>query len=151
MQINIHCIGKMRSSDLQMLMAEYLKRIKWPITTKEVICNKPLPKEQLCRVEGEMLLSGCPDGFIIVLDEKGQHMDSKEFAALLDKVDKSNHKKLYFLIGGAHGHDAATLKKANKVISLSKLTFPHQMVRLILVEQIYRAFTINNNHPYHKD
>ena len=151
MQINIHCIGKMRSSDLQMLMAEYLKRIKWPITTKEVICNKPLPKEQLCRVEGEMLLSGCPDGFIIVLDEKGQHMDSKEFAALLDKVDKSNHKKLYFLIGGAYGHDAATLKKANKVISLSKLTFPHQMVRLILVEQIYRAFTINNNHPYHKD
>ncbi len=151
MQINIHCIGKMRSLALQTLMAEYQKRIKWLITIKEVICNKPLPKEQLCKVEGEMLLGSCLEGFIIVLDEKGEHMNSKEFAALLSKVEKSNHKKLYFLIGGAHGHDASTLKQANKVISLSKLTFPHQMVRLILIEQIYRAFTINNNHPYHKD
>lgn len=148
MQINIHCIGKMRAPALQMLIAEYQKRIKWPITIKEVICNKPLPKEQLCKVEGEMLLSGCAEGFIIVLDEEGEHLTSKEFAALLDK---SNHKKLYFLIGGAHGHDPTTRKKANKVISLSKLTFPHQMVRLILIEQLYRAFTINNNHPYHKD
>ena len=151
MQINIHCIGKMRPPALQMLMAEYLKRIKWLIATKEVICNKPLPKEQLCKIEGEMLLTGCGEGFIVALDEQGEHMNSKEFAALLDKIAKSNHKKVHFLIGGAYGHDAATLKKANKVISLSKLTFPHLMVRLILIEQIYRAFTINNHHPYHKD
>jgi len=151
MQINIHCVGKMRSPALQALMTEYQKRIKWLITIKEVICNKPLPKEQLCKIEGEMLLTGCPEGFVVALDEKGEHMSSKEFATLIDKVDKSNHKKLHFLIGGAYGHDNAILKKANKVISLSKLTFPHQMVRLILIEQIYRAFTINNNHPYHKD
>lgn len=148
MQINIRCVGKMRSPALQMLMTEYRKRIKWPIIIEEVICNKSLPKEQLCKTEGEMLLAGCSEGLVVVLDEKGEHLSSKEFATLLDK---SYYKKLHFLIGGAYGHDAATLKKANKVISLSKLTFPHQVARLILVEQIYRAFTINNNHPYHKD
>ena len=151
MQINIHCIGKVRSLALQTLIAEYQKRIKGRIIIREVICNKPLPKEQLCRMEGEMLLAGCAGGLKLILDENGEQMDSKGFAAFLDKVEKAQNKKIHFLIGGAYGHAAETLKQADKIISLSNLTFPNQMVRLILIEQIYRAFTINSNHPYHKE
>lgn len=151
MQIFIHCIGKLRAIGLDALIADYTKRIKWPIKITEATCNKPLPADQLCKAEGEILLKSCQEGYIIALDENGEHCSSKEFAYLIDKLTKGNHKKVHFLIGGAFGHDAATLKKAHKVISLSKLTFPHQMVRLILIEQLYRALTIINNHPYHKD
>lgn len=89
------------------------------------------------------------DDYLILLDEKGKMISSEELAALLNKMKDTGTKTAIILIGGAFGVSDAILKRANFVWSLSKLVFPHQIVRLILAEQVYRAYTILNNGKYH--
>lgn len=109
-----------------------------------------LPPEELKKQEARVLLSILePYHILIVLDERGKEVTSQQLALLIDKQQMLSARTLIFLIGGAYGIDESILLKAREVISLSRLTFPHQLVRLLFTEQIYRAFTILNHEKYH--
>lgn len=109
-----------------------------------------LPPEELKKQEAHILLSILESYHtLMVLDERGKDMTSLQLSLLIEKQQMISSKTLVFLIGGAFGIDESILLKAREVISLSKLTFPHQLVRLIVTEQLYRAFTILNHEKYH--
>lgn len=104
----------------------------------------------LKKKEGQMILAWLnKDDYLVALDEKGKQLDSEGLAGFIQKRSNESIKNLVFLIGGAFGLDDAVLKRANFKWSLSQLTFPHQLVRLILAEQVYRACTIIRNEKYH--
>lgn len=109
-----------------------------------------LSKEQLKAKEADLILSNVmPGDFLVVLDENGKELTSVGFASELEKRASAGAKNVIFVIGGAYGFDKRVYDRANATISLSRMTFSHQMVRLILLEQIYRAFTIIKGEPYH--
>lgn len=121
------------------------------ITLKEVEEKKPLKGEKLKAREAELLLKAVPKGAtLIVLHETGKQYESVNFAKMLTDYADQGVQDLAFLIGGADGHSAETLKLADQLLSLGKMTWPHLMVRGLLAEQIYRAYSIQNNHPYHR-
>ncbi len=92
-----------------------------------------------------------PDDFLVLLDEKGKTFTSVEFADFIQKKEIQSVKKLIFLVGGAYGFDERLYERANDKISLSNMTFSHQLIRLIFMEQLYRAYTIQHNFPYHNE
>jgi len=143
MYISILSIGKFENSPHKLVYENYLKRLKWKIELKELDLRSSnnLSIEKLKELEGEL----------IVLDEKGKQFSSRDFAKLLSESASNGDSNLTFAIGGSNGLSQEVLKKAHLKISFGLMTFPHLMVRSILAEQLYRAFTINNNHPYHKD
>ena len=109
-----------------------------------------LSEADLKRLEGKMVVEWLDkDDVLVALDERGKEFDSIGLATFLSKKGMEGAKKIVFLIGGAFGLDEAVLKRSNHTWSLSPLTFPHQLVRLILAEQVYRAFTIIKNEKYH--
>ena len=146
MRINILAIGKLKERYLIEAVEEYLKRLK-PYATVEIV------ELQECRTieeEGEKLISRLPkDSWICVLDVFGEVMSSEQFAQTMSNLALNGQSKLVFVIGGAFGISDKIRKIANLRLSLSKMTFTHQMTRLILIEQIYRAFKINRGEPYH--
>ena len=146
MRINILAIGKLKERYLIEAVEEYLKRLK-PYATVEIV------ELQECRTieeEGEKLISRLPkDSWICVLDVFGEVMSSEQFAQTMSNLALNGQSKLVFVIGGAFGINDKIRKMANLRLSLSKMTFTHQMTRLILIEQIYRAFKINRGEPYH--
>ena len=146
MRINILAIGKLKERYLIEAVEEYLKRLK-PYATVEIV------ELQECRTieeEGEKLISRLPkDSWICVLDVFGEVMSSEQFAQTMSNLALNGQSKLVFVIGGAFGISDKIRKMANLRLSLSKMTFTHQMTRLILIEQIYRAFKINRGEPYH--
>lgn len=151
MQILIKAIGRERSSSLKELTDEYIKRLPWDIKIVEKICEKNLSAAELKEAEAQLLLEGLPhSNFKIALDENGKQLSSKEFAQLLAQKQEQGFKGFTFLIGGAYGHGTLVAKNADITLSLGKMTFAHKMVRLLLIEQLYRAYTIITNHPYHK-
>ena len=89
--------------------------------------------------------------FVVLLDERGREMTSRELAADLERKAQTVAKQLWFIVGGPYGFSPAVYSRANEKLSLSKMTFPHEMVRLFLTEQLYRACTIQRNEPYHHD
>jgi 23S rRNA (pseudouridine1915-N3)-methyltransferase len=103
----------------------------------------------LKKKEGEIILDWLKDEYLVVLDEHGKEMSSEQLAGFIQARANESHKTIVFVIGGAFGLDEAVLKRANYKWSLAKLTFPHQLVRLILAEQVYRACTIMRNEKYH--
>lgn len=144
LKIIINAIGKVTEKEFIALNAEYIKRTKWGIAINEfTAATKAKEAKALWPID-------TGGSYVIAMDEKGKQMDSYEFAHLLSKLESGGTSKLYFLIGGADGHEAETLEKANLTLSLGKMTLPHKMARLLLIEQIYRAFTINTGHPYHR-
>ncbi|MDO1511305.1 23S rRNA (pseudouridine(1915)-N(3))-methyltransferase RlmH [Maribacter confluentis] len=155
MTIKLLAIGKTDSSQLQELIDVYDKRLQHYINFEiELIPDlkktKNLSEEQQKSKEGELILKKiAPTDVLIVLDEKGKHYSSVEFSAFLQKKMNSGIKQLVFLIGGPYGFSHEIYAKASGKISLSKMTFSHQMVRLFITEQIYRAYTILRNEPYH--
>ncbi|TVZ14509.1 23S rRNA (pseudouridine(1915)-N(3))-methyltransferase RlmH [Maribacter sp. MAR_2009_72] len=155
MTIKLLAIGKTDSSQLQELIDVYDKRLQHYINFEiELIPDlkktKNLSEEQQKSKEGELILKKiAPTNVLIVLDEKGKHYSSVEFSAFLQKKMNSGIKQLVFLIGGPYGFSHEIYAKASGKISLSKMTFSHQMVRLFITEQIYRAYTILRNEPYH--
>lgn len=113
---------------------------------------KNLSEEQQKEKEGELILKGLqPGDYLVLLDDKGKEFTSKEFAKYMEKKMQSVPRRLVFVVGGPYGFSEAVYKAAAEKISLSRLTFSHQMIRLIFVEQIYRAMTILNNEPYHHE
>jgi len=157
MNIKVLAIGKTDSKPLQTLISEYEKRLKHYVGFKLVaipdIKNvKNLSEVQQKVKEGELILKKlAPTDILVLLDENGKHYSSVDFSKYLQKRMNSGIKQLVFVIGGPYGFSDAIYEKASGKISLSKMTFSHQMVRLFVVEQVYRAFTILRNEPYHHE
>jgi 23S rRNA (pseudouridine1915-N3)-methyltransferase len=147
MKISIFAIGKINDSNPEAkIIANYMVRMPGRLELRELEIKKNLPPSQLQQAEGELLLEVSNGYYRILMDEKGKTLNSNEFADFLDKKET----KIAFLIGGAHGHAAKIRQQSNMLLSLSAMTMPHMLARAILIEQIYRAYTINSNHPYHK-
>ncbi len=157
MKITLLVIGKTDSAYLTEGINEYVKRLNHYINFEiEVISdlkkNKNLSIELQKQQEGELILSkNQPGKELHLFDEKGKMFTSREFAGFLEKKMASGLKELVLVIGGPYGFSPKVYETAKSKISLSKLTFSHQMVRLMCVEQIYRAFTILKGEPYHHD
>ncbi|MBQ1938592.1 MAG: 23S rRNA (pseudouridine(1915)-N(3))-methyltransferase RlmH [Alistipes sp.] len=157
MQIELIVVGKTDSKEVGALVEMYLKRInhycRMAITTLPDIRNtKSLTTAQQSRSEGERILALVQESdFVVLLDERGAEHRSVEFAEWMGKRMSSGLKRLVFVIGGPYGFSEEVYRRANQQISLSRMTFSHQIVRAIFMEQIYRAFTILNNEPYHHE
>ncbi|WP_196893591.1 23S rRNA (pseudouridine(1915)-N(3))-methyltransferase RlmH [Aureivirga marina] len=157
MKIKLLAIGKTDDKNLIQLIDNYQKRLKYYISFDlEIIPDiknvKNLSEAQQKEKEGELILKKLQStDQLILLDEKGKDYRSLEFANFMQKKMNSGIKQLVFVIGGPYGFSDAIYKKAQGKVSLSKMTFSHQMIRLFMVEQIYRAFTILKNEPYHHE
>lgn len=157
MNIELIVVGKTDSKEVAALVDMYLKRInfynRFNITYIPDIRNaKNLSEAQQKSSEGEAILRLLDDSDrVVLLDEKGQEFRSIEYAEWLQKRMNSGVKRLVFIIGGPYGFSDAVYKRTNEKISLSKMTFSHQIIRAIFTEQLYRAFSIINNSPYHHE
>jgi len=155
MKIKLLTIGKTDSVALAQLIKKYQARLKHYIQfSLEIIPDlkntKNLTKEVQKEKEGDLILSKISTSDrMVLLDENGTSFDSIEFSKFLQKQMNSGIKQLVFVIGGPYGFPEKIYEKSQRKISLSKMTFSHQMVRLFAVEQIYRGFTILKNEPYH--
>ncbi len=155
MTIKLLAIGKTDNKQLQLLIDDYTKRLGFYIKFElEIIPDlkkvKNLSEDQQKQKEGELILSKITaTDVLILLDENGKQYDSVQFANYLQKHMNSGIKQLVFVIGGPYGFSQDVYKTARGKVSLSKMTFSHQMVRLFMIEQLYRGFTILKNEPYH--
>lgn len=157
MKINLICIGKTDTKEIKNLIDYYLLRIPkhWNfelIEIPDVKNSGKLSPEMIKKEEAKLFLSHIePNDHTILLDEKGKLLTSREFAGKIEGFMGMSIKKINFLIGGAYGFSEEIYQKSNEKISLSKMTFTHQMVRLFIIEQIYRAHQILSGKPYHND
>ncbi len=155
MNIKLIAIGKTDNNALQSLINDYTKRlsfyIKFDLDIIPDIKNvKNLSESQQKEKEGELILSKIsPTDNLILLDENGKSFSSVGFSNELQKKMNAGIKTLVFVIGGPYGFSDTVYAKANGKLSLSQMTFSHQMVRLFFIEQVYRGFTILKNEPYH--
>ena len=155
MNIKLLVIGKTDNKSLQSLIDDYSKRLSFYVKFDlEIISDiknvKNLSENQQKEKEGELILSKISQiDQLILLDENGKIFSSIDFAEELQKKMNSGTKTLVFVIGGPYGFSDEVYKKASGKISLSRMTFSHQMVRLFFIEQLYRGFTILRNEPYH--
>ena len=157
MNISLICIGKTDEKPIEELILKYEKRLPahWNyqrIEIPDLKNRKNLSESQQQEKEAELILSklGQSD-FIILLDEKGKQMNSVGFAHRIQDLMNQSVKQLVFLIGGPYGFSDEVYKRANQKMSLSEMTFTHQMVRLFLTEQLYRAFSILQGKSYHHE
>lgn len=157
MKIKLLVIGKTDDKQLSLLFERYEKRLKHYIKFEfEVIPDikkaKNLSEGQQKEKEGEEILKRLQStDQLILLDEKGKEFRSIDFSKFLQKKMNAGMKQLVFVIGGPYGFSDTVYKKAQGKVSLSKMTFSHQMIRLFMIEQLYRAFTILKNEPYHHE
>jgi 23S rRNA (pseudouridine1915-N3)-methyltransferase len=156
MKIELRVVGKTAFKYLDEGIAEYAKRLKHYTNFEMVVLpdvkNTPLSNEALRTKEGALILDKlAKDDYLILLDENGKQMTSVEFSQFIENHHLSATKKLVFQIGGAFGFSEAVYDRADAKISLSKMTFSHQMVRLFFVEQLYRAHTILRGEKYHNE
>lgn len=157
MKIALIVIGKTDAGYFVDALNEYTNRlvhyIPFEMTVIPDIKNtKSMSEAQQKDKEGELILKALqPGDFVVLLDEKGKEYSSMEFANYLEKKMHTVPKRLVFVVGGPYGFSSSVYEAASQKISLSRMTFSHQMIRLIFVEQIYRAMTILNNEPYHHE
>jgi 23S rRNA (pseudouridine1915-N3)-methyltransferase len=155
MKIQFYSIGKPDTADIQSAVKNFTQRIAhyYPVEWKIISPPKnaaSIAQNELKIKEAELILASVKkDDYLIALDESGKMFSSAQLAATIQTCANKSAKQLIFVIGGAYGLDEIILKKANFIWSLSLLTFPHQLVRLILAEQVYRACTIIRNEKYH--
>ncbi|MBQ2728835.1 MAG: 23S rRNA (pseudouridine(1915)-N(3))-methyltransferase RlmH [Alistipes sp.] len=157
MQIELIVVGKTDSKEVAALVEMYAKRInrycRFAITTLPDLRNtKNLSARQQNKSEGERILALLGEGdYVVLLDERGEEYRSMQFAEWVEKRMSSGLRRLCFVIGGPYGFSDEVYARANHKISLSRMTFSHQIVRAIFAEQIYRAFSILHNEPYHHE
>ena len=155
MKISLWSIGKNHESYVQEGIKEFTKRISKYFPVEWNIISPPknsglLQENDLKLEEGELILQQLKqDDYLVALDERGKLLDSPGLASFIQARASESRKHLVFLIGGAYGIDEKVIRRANFVLSLSSFTFPHQLVRLILCEQVYRACSILRNEKYH--
>ena len=149
MNINIVCIGKLKEKYWQDAAAEYAKRLQR--FCKLTVAELPESRSDSVEEESRDILSHLPKGaFVIALDVKGQRMDSEGFAKKISDLGLEGKSDICFVIGGSNGYDDSVRSAADLRLSFSDMTFPHQLMRIVLLEQVYRAFKIINNEKYHK-
>ena len=157
MKINLLCIGKTDDKEIKNLINYYLTRVPrhWNFEITEIpdVKNaRNLTPDLLKKEEAKLFLNIIENtDLVVLLDEKGKQFTSREFAQKLDSYQNNSIKKICFLVGGAYGFSEEMYQRANEKISISKMTFTHQMIRLFFVEQIYRADQILQGKPYHND
>ena len=157
MNVELIVVGKTDMKEVEALVAMYTKRInhyvRFAITTiAEVRNTRKLSEAEQKRLEGEAILRLINDSdHVALLDEHGAELRSIEFAELMQRRMSSGVKRLVYIIGGPYGFSDAVYQRANSKLSLSKMTYSHQLVRAIFTEQLYRAFTILKNEPYHHE
>ena len=157
MKIKLLVIGKTDDKNLEQLIEKYQQRLNHYINFEiEIIPDiknvKNLNQVQQKEKEGELILSKLKNtDQLVLLDEKGKEFRSLDFASYLQKKMNSGIKQLVLVIGGPYGFSESVYKKSSGKVSLSKMTFSHQMIRLFVVEQLYRGFTILKNEPYHHE
>ncbi|AQX05932.1 23S rRNA (pseudouridine(1915)-N(3))-methyltransferase RlmH [Elizabethkingia meningoseptica] len=157
MRISLICIGKTDDAEIKRLIAYYSQRLPKHfnfefVEIPDVKNAKNLTDIQLKKEEAKLFLNYLDNtDTVVLLDEKGKQFTSREFAAKIDNWMNMSTKHLAFLVGGAYGFADEIYSRAQEKISLSKMTFTHQMIRLFFVEQIYRASTILQGKPYHND
>ena len=157
MNIELIVVGKTDMREVEALVSMYTKRlnhyVRFAITTIADVRNtKKLSEAEQKRLEGEAILKLISESdHLMLLDEHGLELRSIEFADMLQRRMLSGTKRLVFVIGGPYGFSDAIYQRANSKLSLSKMTFSHQIVRAIFTEQLYRAFTIFKNEPYHHE
>lgn len=157
MTIDLILIGKTDSTEIANIVTDYSKRINHSIKFSVVILpdvrsTKKLPAEVQKQTEGEMIMRQfAPGDHVVLLDEKGTEMRSVEFAAWIDKRLVGGGKRICFVVGGPYGFSKEVYDRADSMLSLSRMTFSHQIIRAIFTEQLYRAFSILNNTPYHHE
>ncbi len=142
MKIKLITVGKIKENYLKEAINEYTKRLSRYTNLEEI--------EIIKDKEGNKIINKLSNEFIIALDIKGKQFDSIKLAQKIREIFSYNNSNIVFIIGGSLGLSKAVLTKANLKLSFSKLTFPHQLMKVILLEQIYRSFRIINNEPYHK-
>ncbi|MDO4377931.1 MAG: 23S rRNA (pseudouridine(1915)-N(3))-methyltransferase RlmH [Erysipelotrichia bacterium] len=153
--ISIVAVGKIKEKSLATLIAEYVKRIsaysKIEIIEVNDEPNDKLEEEKVLSLEGERILRQIKkDSYVILLSLQGKQSDSVEFAQQLSKINTYHSSHITFVIGGSLGVSKQVEQRADYMLNLSKMTFPHNIARLIILEQIYRAYKILNNETYHK-
>jgi 23S rRNA (pseudouridine1915-N3)-methyltransferase len=154
-KLRLLCVGKLSEAYLREGCALFEERLRryLPLVVEEIKESKTVSRGDLPRVvaaEGERLLGRIAQGaFVIVLDERGQTLTSVNLAGLLEQHMVAGTAEWVLVVGGAHGLSEGVRQRANLVLSLSALTYPHQIVRLLLLEQLYRGCTIIRNEPYH--
>jgi 23S rRNA (pseudouridine1915-N3)-methyltransferase len=157
MKIELWLVGKTSFAYLKEGMEIYQKRLKHYIPfdvniIPDIKKAKNLSSNQLKQKEGEAILSKLKkEDFLILLDERGKHLTSVEFARFMEQKLQLSHKRIVFLVGGAYGFSEELYNRSNSKLSLSKMTFSHQMIRLFVLEQLYRAMTIMRGEPYHNE
>ena len=157
MNIELVVVGKTDMKEVESLVAMYTKRlnhyVRFAITTIADVRNtKKLSEAEQKRLEGEAILRLINDSdHLMLLDEHGAEFRSIEFADMMQRRMSAGTKRLVFVIGGPYGFSDAVYQRSNSKLSLSKMTFSHQIVRAIFTEQLYRAFTILKNEPYHHE
>ena len=158
MKITLACVGKIKEKYLTAGIEEFTKRLTPFCKLETIAINEermpedpsPAEKEQVLGRETERLLAVIPqNSYVIVLDVKGKLISSEELAAKFDKLALGGNSHITFVIGGAFGYTDALRKRADETISFSRMTFTHQIIRLLLIEQIYRAFKISRGEKYH--
>ncbi len=157
MKIKLLMIGKTTDSKLQTLIEDYSGRLKHyanfeMVVVPELKNTKNLSFELQKEKEGELLLSKVePNDDVILLDDKGRQFSSMEFADFISKKMLAASRGIVFVVGGPYGFAPSVYERANSKLSLSAMTFSHQMIRLIFAEQLYRAMTILKGEPYHHE
>ena len=155
MNFKLIVVGKTDQSSLQELITQYQKRLSHYCKFNLVVIpdlknTKKLSETQQKQQEGKLIESHISNStYVVLLDEKGKQYTSENFALQIQKIMNQGRKELVFVIGGPYGFSEAVYQRADQKVSLSLMTFSHQMVRLFFIEQLYRAFTILNNEPYH--
>lgn len=157
MQISLIVVGKTDLDKLEQLISVYTGRLQHYIpfdlqVVPDIKTGKSRTTELQKQREGEEVIRRLqPNDFVVLLDERGKMLSSREWAANIEMHLLGGTKRLVYVIGGPYGFSQELYQRANALLSLSKLTFSHQMVRLFVVEQLYRAFTILRGEPYHHD
>src|SRR5699024_9100319 len=159
MNITIVAVGKLKEKYLQQGIQEYMKRLSTYAKVQIVeVPDEKAPEtlsdkdaERVKAREGERILAKIsPEAYVITLEINGKMLTSEQLAEKIDELALYGKSKFVFVIGGSLGLGEAVMKRSNFALSFSKMTFPHQLMRLVLLEQVYRAWRINRGEPYHK-
>jgi 23S rRNA (pseudouridine1915-N3)-methyltransferase len=159
MKLRILAVGRARTGPEAALIAEYQKRMHWPLIIEEVEERRPVSGAELKVREGALLQAAIDRAatktggqpVLVALDERGKTLGSRDFATRLKAWEEQGAPEILFLLGGADGLAPELRAQANFVLSLSQMTWPHLLARAMLVEQLYRAQQILAGHPYHRD
>ena len=159
LHINIFCVGKLKEKYLQDALAEYSKRLSKYCNLNIIeLQDEKLPNnlndsliKQIKSKESNNILSHIEKGsYVLALDLKGKQYSSEEFSQKITNISLNSSSNITFVIGGTLGLDENVLNNSNELICFSKMTFPHQLIRIFLLEQIFRSFKISNNETYHR-